>query len=106
MARAAIESGFATKSFDRLLHDDLKVAYEAFTLVAFMIAAGETEEIFKAIGNHRDERIKFALLHVLKVLKDERTFPSLELVSRAGTLSDDVAERIKDTLASFEEVMA
>lgn len=105
-ARAAVESGIATKSFDRLLHDDLKVAYEAFTLVAFMIAADEADEIFKAIGNHRDERIKFALLHVIKVVKDERTFSRLAELSRTGKFSDDVAARMTETLASFEEVLA
>ena len=42
-----------------------------------MIKAGETKEIFDAIENHKDERIKFALLHVLKVQKDERTIEEL-----------------------------
>lgn len=105
-ARAAIESGIAVKSFDRLVHEDLKVAYEAFSLVAFMIGSGETAEIFKAIRNHRDERVKFALLHVLKVQKDERTIEALEQLRTSGSLSPDVAERIKETIASFEKVTA
>ena len=29
-ARAAVESGIVVKSFERLVHDDLKIAYEAF----------------------------------------------------------------------------
>lgn len=104
-ARAAIESGIAVKSFERLVHEDLKVAYEAFSLVAFMIAAGETEEIFKAIRSHRDERVKFALLHMLKVMKDPRTLDGLEKLKMA-TLTPDVAERLKDTIANFEKVLA
>lgn len=104
-ARAAVESGIAVKSFERLVHEDLKVAYEAFSLVAFMIASGETDEIFKAIRDHRDERVKFALLHVLKVQKDERTHAKLEHL-RTIKLSADVLERINDTLNSFERVMA
>lgn len=105
-ARAAIESGIAVKSFERLVHEDLKVAYEAFSLVAFMIGAGETAEIFKAVRNHRDERVKFALLHVLKVQKDERTLNELEQLRISGALSPDVAERVEDTIATFEKVMA
>ena len=72
-ARAAIESGIVARSLDRLIHEDTKVAYEAFALVSLLIKAGETKEIFEAIENHKDERVKFALLHVLKVQKDERT---------------------------------
>ncbi|MEQ1606997.1 MAG: HEAT repeat domain-containing protein [Pyrinomonadaceae bacterium] len=105
-ARAAIESGIAVKSFERLVHEDLKVAYEAFALVAFMIASGETEEIFKAVLNHRDERVKFALLHVLKVRKDERTLAGLEQLRSCGIQSTDVEDRVKDVIDSFEKVPA
>jgi hypothetical protein len=35
--RAGVEAEIVQKSFDRLVHEDLKVAYEAFTLVALMI---------------------------------------------------------------------
>ena len=104
-ARAAVESGIAVKSFERLIHEDLKVTYEAFALVAFMIASGETDEIFKAIRDHRDERVKFALLHIIKVQKDERTHKRLEQL-RSIKLSADVLERINDTLNSFEKAMA
>ncbi|MFT3744848.1 MAG: hypothetical protein QM785_11230 [Pyrinomonadaceae bacterium] len=104
-ARAAIESGIAVKSFERLVHEDLKVAYEAFSLVAFLIASGENEEIFKAIRSHRDERVKFALLHVLKVRQDPRTAEGLEQLL-TGNLSSDVQDRVKDAISSFEKVLA
>ncbi len=97
-ARAALESGFVVKYFDRLVHEDLKVAYEAFALVAVLIRSGETEEIFNAIKDHRDERVRFALLHVLKVIPDERTIEELAKLQRSGAFSAEVTERIVDTL--------
>ncbi|MEO7658870.1 MAG: hypothetical protein ABIV48_04585, partial [Pyrinomonadaceae bacterium] len=97
-ARAALESGFVVKYFDRLVHEDFKVAYEAFALVGVLIRSGETEEIFNAVTGHRDERVRFALLHVLKVIPDERTIEELANVQRSGGLSADVTERIADTL--------
>ena len=105
-AKAAIESGIVVKSFDRLIHDDMKVALEAFALTAFIICSGETEEIFTAIKNHKDERVKFALLHVLKVQKDERTISQIAEMKRGTTFSRDVAVRIEDTIASFAIVLA
>ena len=63
-ARAAIESGIVVKSLDRLVNEDLKIAYEAFALISLLIKAGETDIIFAAISRHKDERVKFALLHV------------------------------------------
>ena len=46
-ARAATEAGIVAKSFDRLIHEDLKVAYEAFALVTLLIRSGETREYLK-----------------------------------------------------------
>jgi len=105
-ARAAIESGFAIKSFDRLVHEDFKVTYEAFTLVSLMIRSGETEGVYNAIRTHKDERIKFALLHVIRVTKDERTLRELEQMSKETGFSTDVAERIREVINGIEHVMA
>lgn len=105
-ARAAIESGIVVKSFDRLVHEDLKVAYEAFTLVSLLIRSGETASIFDAIKGHKDERVRFALLHVIKVNKDERTLAELHEIQKHGMLPTDVSERVRDTINSFEKVTA
>lgn len=102
-ARAAVESGFVVKSFERLVHEDLKVAQEAFSLTCLIVESGETETVFDSIKNHKDERVKFALLHVLKVRCDQRTLPALtELLN--GAFSVEVRERINDAIASFTRV--
>jgi hypothetical protein len=104
--RAAIESGIVQKSFDRLVHEDLKIAYEAFSLVALMIKAGEDHEIFEAIRNHRDERVRFALLHVMKAVKDERSLDGLNDLRQNEYLTTDLVDRVQDTIKSYEHVMA
>lgn len=105
-ARAATEAGIVIKSFDRLVHEDLKVAYEAFALVTLLIRSGETHELFEAIKNHKDERVRFALLHVLKVQRDERTLDTLHSMQKDASFPTDVAERIRDVINSFETVIA
>lgn len=100
--RAAVESGIATKSFERLVHEDLKVAYEAFTLVALMIRAGEYNEIFDSIRSHKDERVKYALLHVLKAIKDERSLDGLYELIREGSCSKVVLDRASDVVKSLK----
>ena len=104
--RAAIEAGIVQKSFERLVHDDLKIAYEAFALVALMLKANETKEIFEAIRDHRDERVKFALVHVIKAVKDARSVPALAELLVAGKFSADVVSRIEDAVRSFDQVPA
>ena len=103
-ARAAIEAGIVSKAFERLVHEDLKISYEAFVLVALLIRSGETEEVFDAIKNHKDERVKFALLHILRVVKDERSLDGLNDLRTGHTFPTDLTERIMDTIKSFEQV--
>lgn len=105
-ARAALEAGIVVKSFDRLVHEDRKIAYEAFCLVSLLIKSGETEAIYKAIRTHKDERVRFALLHVLKVVKDERTRDELFSLNLDAEVPTDVAQRVREALESFEMAKA
>jgi hypothetical protein len=75
--RAAIEADLLTRSFDRLTHQDQKIAYEAVTLLSLMIRAGETAQIFKSIETHNDSNVKLALVHVVGLTKDEATLANL-----------------------------
>ena len=104
--RAAIESGIAQKSFDRLIHEDMRIAYEAFALVGLLIRSGETDAIFDALQQHADERVRFALLHVLKVVKDEKCIQRLESLLHDGSLPEDMTKRVIDTIKSADAVPA
>ena len=106
IARAAIEAGIVIPSFDRLINEDVKVAYEAFALMSLLVAAGETDVLFDAIRDHKDERLKFALLHVIKVSKDERALARLNQLRIENSFPSDVAERMRDVVKSFETVTA
>ena len=105
-ARAALEAGIVAKAFDRLIHDDMKIAYEAIVLVSLMIMAGETKEIFDAIRNHKDERVRFALVHVLKMIHDERTQEDFLQLAADESLSSEVKARVNEALPVFEAVAA
>lgn len=105
-ARAAIESGIAAKSFDRLVHYDMKIAYEAFSLVALLILSGETNEIFETIKKGRDEGVKFALLHVLSVVKDERALIELNKLRIDATLADAILEKVKEIVETYQPALA
>jgi len=105
-ARAAIESGIVTQSLERLIHAEPKIANEAFALVSLLIKSGETDCIFDAIANHKDERVKFALLHVLKVRSDERSLAELKKLKAASKFTPEVSDRVNDTIYSLEKVSA
>ena len=105
-AKAALEADLVERSFDRLIHTDQKTAYEAFTFTNLLIKAGETEEIFGAIEKHRDKKVKLALLHVLRAVKDETTLPNLYALLEQNSISPEIKAKVDEIIQSFGMVTA
>lgn len=105
-ARAAMESGFVDMSFDRLAHQDRKQAYEAFTLMALLIKAGETEKIFNALENNRNMNVRKAVLHTIKVTKDQKALDGLYLMLEKNNLPLELQEEIDKTIEEIGFVTA
>lgn len=105
-ARAAVAGDLVERSFDRLIHQDRKVVYEAVSLVALLINADETNEIFEAIELHRNPNVKLALLHVIKIVKNEESLTGLYSLLEVGNLPKEIKEAVEKTIESFEPVAA
>lgn len=97
-ARAAIESGFVEMSFDRLVHQDVKYSYEAFALMVLLIKAGETEVIFQTLETHKNMNVRKAILHVIKVTKDERAVEELCVLLEGKKLPLELQEEADKTI--------
>ncbi|MBC7900669.1 MAG: HEAT repeat domain-containing protein [Saprospiraceae bacterium] len=101
LARAAIEAGLAERSLERLIHLDDNVAYEAFALIALLIKARETELLFAALAEHKDDNVKLAILHVIEVAGEPSTVERLEDLAGQNLLSPQISERVRKVLESF-----
>lgn len=100
-AHAAKAAGLIEKAFERLTSEDYKIAYEAFALVVLLIKTGETEQIFAAFEKEQDENVKKALLHVLRVVKDEKTESSLSNLLKQRNLAPEIRQLARDAVKSF-----
>lgn len=104
VARAAVESGIAERSFDRLAMRDAKAAYEAFALVYLLVKSGETEKIFEAIKGHRDVNVRLALLHSLKVANVAEVIPHLSAFIAAEPMTSEVADKAREAMLGINAV--
>lgn len=95
-ARSAIEGDLVLRSFDRLVHTDRKNAYEAFALTALLVKAGEAAPVYEAIGSHRDENVRLALLHVLQVIRSEATYDGLSDLMNRHELTPKIADKVNE----------
>lgn len=103
-ARAAMEGDLVERSFERLVHKDNNIAYEAYAVTALLIKAGETEPIYRTLAEHKEEDVKFALLHVLRTIRNETTFDSLSELLIRHELTPNVVAKINE-VRSYSQLM-
>jgi hypothetical protein len=103
--RAATEANIVKLSFDRLIHEDLKMSYEAFVLAALVVRSGETKQLFDTLGSHPDPTVKRAILHVLETFGDERVAEPISEILSKQLLTADLAEIAGDIMRRHEAVL-
>lgn len=100
-ARAAIESGFVERAFDRLAHTDRQTAYEAFVLLAMLVKADETEPIFSALRNNKNIKVREAILHLLQVTKEQNALNELYNLLEDKSLTPDLKAKVDKVIDSI-----
>ncbi len=91
-ARAAIEANLGEQYFERLIHEDVKSAYEAFAFVALLLKSDETESVFNAMQNHRNLNVRKAILHVIKITKEPNALEGLYSILENENLPPEMRE--------------
>ncbi len=105
-ARAAIEGGFAERSLDRLVNRDAKYVTEAFVLIALIIKSGEVDLIIEALKSHRDMNVRFAILHIFKVVRDNKVLSHLYHLIELADLPTELKAEIDKTINEMSLVTA
>lgn len=104
IARAAVEGGFVERSFDRLIHRDKKYSYEAFVLLALVIKSNEVDVLIDALKNHKDPKVRGAILHVFKVTKNAEGLSSLYTLLEDKNLSMQLKQEIDKAIEEMSLV--
>lgn len=105
-ARAAIEADLVKRSLDRLVHTDLKSAYEALALVALLLKSGETKEVFEALTSHRDMNVRKAVLHCIKITKDPNALDGLYTLLEKSSLPAELQKEVDEVIQEIGLVAA
>lgn len=104
-ARAAAEGGFIQRSFERLVHRDPKQAYESLVILSLLVRAKETDPIMDALKNHSDDKVRKAILHLLRVTKDQTALVELYNLLDDKKVPSDVKQDIDKTIKEISLVM-
>ena len=105
-ARAAIEADLVKRSFDRLANTDLKSVYEAVALVALLLRAGETREVFDALKSHSILNVRKAILQIIKITKEPNSLEGLYSLLEKNSLPAELHKEVDETIQEISLVMA
>ncbi|MDQ4122158.1 MAG: HEAT repeat domain-containing protein [Acidobacteriota bacterium] len=100
-ALACVESGFATRAFERLSSSDGKQSYEAFAILTLLVKAGEFRPIMQTIAEHPSLQVRLATVKVLHNLNSSKMSAALYELSLKEDLPEEVKNALKELLFHF-----
>jgi HEAT repeat protein len=65
VANACFKAGMVGQAIDRMISEDRRLAYEAFSLLSLLAKANETEPLLEAINSHPEMNVRLALIRLL-----------------------------------------
>jgi HEAT repeat protein len=94
VASACIKAGMVGQAIDRVVSEDRRLAYEAFSLLSLLAKANETEPLMDAIGNHPEQSVRLALVRLL----GSTSQPEVATQFRYLAVRDGIPENISAAL--------
>lgn len=65
VASACIKAGMVGQAIDRMISEDRRLAYEAFSLLSLVAKANETKPLLEAINDHPEMNVRLGLVRLL-----------------------------------------
>lgn len=94
VASACIKAGMVGQAIDRVVSEDRRLAYEAFSLLSLLAKANETEPLMDAISNHPEQSVRLALIRLL----GSTSQPEVATQFRYLAVRDGIPENISAAL--------
>lgn len=98
VAAALTGAGMAAQAVDRLISEDRRQAYEAFSLLSLLVKAGEIEALLTGIAEHRDLGVRLALVRFLGLTGGALY---IERLMEVGA-RDGMAQEVRDAITEAE----
>lgn len=94
VASACIKAGMVGQAIDRVISEDRRLAYEAFSLLSLLAKANETELLMDAISSHPEQSTRLALIRLLGTTSQ----PEVATQFRYLAMRDGIPENISAAL--------
>jgi HEAT repeat protein len=94
VACACIKAGMVGQAVDRMISEDRRLAYEAFSLLSLLAKANEIEPLLEAIISHPETGVRLALIRLLGTTAQ----PEVATQLRHLAVRDGMPEKVRAAL--------
>jgi len=94
VAQACIKAGMASQAIERLISEDRRLAYEAFSLLSLLAKSGEIEPLLDAICDHEEVNARLAIVRLLGTAGQ----PEVAGVLRQLAVRDGLPEKVRSSI--------
>jgi HEAT repeat protein len=103
VAKACVETGIAAQTVDRLISEDRRQAYEAFSLFSLLARAKEIEPILDVIRKHKDEEVRLCAIRVLNLSPDASLAPQLRDIVGSNGVPENIRTAVLELLYKIDQ---
>jgi HEAT repeat protein len=94
VAQSCTKAGMVTQAIDRLISEDRRLAYEAFSLLSLLVKSGETQPLADAIGSHAEVNVRLALVRLIGT----SSHPEAATMLRHLAVREGLPEKVRSAL--------
>jgi HEAT repeat protein len=94
VAQSCTKAGMVTQAIDRLISEDRRLAYEAFSLLSLLAKSGETQPLAEAISNHPEVNVRLALVRLIGT----SSHPEAATMLRHLAVREGLPEKVRSAL--------
>jgi len=104
VAQACIKAGMASQAIERLISEDRRLAYEAFSLLSLVAKSGEIEPLVDAICDHGELNVRLALVRLLGTAGEPEVATTLRHLAVRDGLPEKVRSSIMEVIYKMDQM--
>jgi HEAT repeat protein len=104
VAQACIKAGMASQAIERLISEDRRLAYEAFSLLSLLAKSGEIEPLVDAICDHGEVNVRLAIVRLLGTSGGPEVATTLRHLAVRDGLPEKVRSSIMEAVYKMDQL--
>jgi len=105
VAVSCIKAGMVAQAIDRMISEDRRLAYEAFSLLSLLAKAGEIEPMLTAIAEHGEVNVRLALIRLLGTTGQPEVATELRHLAVRDGMPEKVRSALMEVLYKMDQAL-